>query len=128
MTVEPVEPVESVDGPAAGVDTDDRDGVLVATISGELDPDTVDAVGAALFDLFDEKPHALVVDLAVAFMSSAGLSMLLKLHSRAQTDEIGFAVVAKNNAAQDPLFISGLSEVLPLADTVDEAVESLRKS
>ncbi|GHH42835.1 STAS domain-containing protein [Lentzea cavernae] len=122
MTVEPA------DGPAAEVQTADRDGVLVATVTGELDPATVDGVGTALGDLLDKRPPALVVDLAVSFLSSAGLSMLLKLHGRAQNDEIGFVIVAEDNAAQHPLFITGLSEVLPLADTVDAAVESLRKS
>lgn len=122
MTVEPAE------GTAAGVQTADRDGVLVATVTGELDAATVDAAGTALTELLDKQPAALVVDLAVSFLSSAGLSMLLKLHGRAQNDGIGFVIVAQDNAAQHPLFISGLSEVLPLADTVDAAVESVRES
>ncbi|MFD5826621.1 STAS domain-containing protein [Lentzea sp. NPDC060358] len=120
---------ESADRPvAADVRTADRDGVLVATVTGDLDPVGVASAGTALDGLLDKRPAALVVDLAVSFLSSAGLSMLLKLHGRAQDDEIGFVIVAQDHAAQHPLFLTGLSEVLPLADTVDAAVDSLRKN
>ncbi|WP_394619016.1 STAS domain-containing protein [Lentzea sp. JNUCC 0626] len=111
--------------PAAGVATSDRDGVVVAVVSGELDMISVDKVGAALFDLSDEKPDGLVVELAVDFMGSSGLSMLLELAARAQRDGVGFAVVATAVAAARPLMASALTQVLPMSESVDEAVKSI---
>ncbi|KOV87945.1 STAS domain-containing protein [Nocardia sp. NRRL S-836] len=112
---------------AADMKTSDHDGVLVAVISGELDMVTVDSVGKALFDLLDAGPGGLVVELAVDFMGSSALSMLLKLSGHAQSSGVGFAIVAAQPAAVRPLMASALAQVLPLAESVDEAVKSVRK-
>lgn len=111
----------------AGVQTSDHDGVLVAVISGELDMVSVDGVGAALFDHLAKKPDGLVVELAVEFMGSSALSMLLELHSRAQREEVGFAIVATAVAAARPLMASALTQVLPVAESVDEAVKAIQE-
>ncbi|MFD5824387.1 STAS domain-containing protein [Lentzea sp. NPDC060358] len=111
----------------AGLRTSEQDGVLVAVVSGELDVDSVDRVGAALFELADREPDGLVVELAVDFMGSSALSMLLELHSRTQRDGVGFAIVAEEVAASRPLMASALTEVLPLAESVDAAVKTIRE-
>lgn len=111
----------------ASVKISDQDGVLVAVISGELDMVSVDSVGTALFEHADKKPDGLVVELAVDFMGSSALSMLLELHARAQRDGVGFAIVAEAVAAARPLMASALTHVLPLAQSVDEAVKAIRE-
>ncbi|MGW6442723.1 STAS domain-containing protein [Lentzea sp. NPDC055074] len=107
--------------------TSDHDGVLVVAISGELDMISVDGVGTALFEHLAKKPDGLVVELVVDFMGSSALSMLLELYGRAQRDEVGFAIVATAVAAARPLMASALTQVLPVAQSVDEAVKSIRK-
>ncbi len=111
----------------ASVQTSDHGGVLVVVISGELDMVSVDAVGTALFDHLGTSPDGMVVELAVDFMGSSALSMLLKLYGQAQSNGVGFAIVAAQAAAARPLMASALSQVLPLAESVDEAVELARK-
>jgi anti-sigma B factor antagonist len=106
----------------AGMQTSDHDGVLVVTISGELDMVSVDDVGTSLFEHLDTNPDGMVVELAVDFMGSSALSMLLKLYGQAQGKGVGFAIVAAQAAAARPLMASALSQVLPLATSVDEAV------
>ncbi|WP_329792864.1 STAS domain-containing protein [Lentzea sp. DG1S-22] len=111
----------------ASVQTSDHDGVLVAVVKGELDMISVDQVGTALFDHLAKGPEGLVVELAVDFMGSSALSVLLKLHAQAQSDGVGFAIVATQAAAARPLMASALSQVLPMAESVDEAVKMAGK-
>ncbi|GGM73151.1 hypothetical protein GCM10011609_06250 [Lentzea pudingi] len=111
----------------AGMQTSDQDGVLVTVISGELDMISVDRVGTALFEHADKKPVGLVVELAVDFMGSSALSMLLELYARTQRDGVELAIVAVAVAAARPLMASALTQVLPLAPSVDEAVKAIRK-
>lgn len=111
----------------ADVHISDHDGILVAVLTGEIDIDSVDAVGTVLFDRMDTRPEGLVIDVAVTFMGSAGLSMLLELHGRSQRDGVGFAVVTSECPAMRPLLASGLNKVLPLAKSVEDAVESIRQ-
>ncbi|USX55529.1 STAS domain-containing protein [Lentzea sp. HUAS12] len=107
--------------------TSEQDGVLVAVITGELDMVSVDAVGTALFDHLGTASTGLVVELAVDFMGSSALSMMLKLSGQAQNKGVGFAIVAVQAAAARPLMASALGQVLPVADSVDEAVQIARK-
>ena len=111
----------------ADIQTSDREGVLVAVISGELDMVSVDAVGKTLFGHLDKHPDGLVVELAVDFMGSSALSMLLELHGRAQRERVGFAIVAEQAAAVRPMMASALSQVLPVRRSVDEALELVRE-
>ncbi|SES00728.1 anti-anti-sigma factor [Lentzea xinjiangensis] len=111
----------------ASVQTSDRDGVLVAVISGELDMVTVDAIGTALFDHLGSHPGGLVVELAVDFMGSSALSMLLELYGRAQREGVGFAVVAVQPAAVRPMMASALGQVLPVCQSVDDALKLIQE-
>ncbi|SES08135.1 anti-anti-sigma factor [Lentzea xinjiangensis] len=111
----------------ASMQTTDHDGVLVAVISGELDMVSVDAVGTALFDHVGKDPAGLVVELAVDFMGSSALSMLLELYGRAQREGVGFAIVANQVAAVRPMMASALSQVLPVCQSVDEAFTLIQK-
>ncbi len=111
----------------ASVQTSDRDGVLVAVISGELDMVSVDAIGTTLFENLAKRPDGLVVELAVEFMGSSALSMLLELHARSQREGVGFAIVAAQPAALRPMMASALSQVLPVRQSVDEALKGIRE-
>ncbi|WP_189160591.1 STAS domain-containing protein [Lentzea pudingi] len=107
--------------------TSDYGGVPVAVVSGELDMTTVDSIGTALFELVDAHPKGLVVYLAVTFMASSGISMVLELYGQSQRDRYAIVFVTSGLAASRPLKLSGLDQVLPLADTVDDAVNTLRQ-
>nr|WP_154697185.1 STAS domain-containing protein [Lentzea guizhouensis] len=61
------------------------------------------------------------------FMGSSALSMLLELLGRSQREGVGFAIVAAQTAALRPMMASALSQVLPLSQSVDEAVKAIRK-
>ncbi|MEV6712559.1 STAS domain-containing protein [Lentzea sp. NPDC051208] len=111
----------------ASMQTSDHDGVLVAVVSGELDMVSVDGIGTSLFGHLSEHPAGLIVDLAVDFMGSSALSMLLELYGRSQREGVGFAIVATQPAAVRPMTASALSQVLPLTDSVEGAMKLIRE-
>ncbi|HEX7308538.1 STAS domain-containing protein [Lentzea sp.] len=106
----------------AGTQIHEHDDVLVAVVSGELDMTSVDGIAATLFEHLGTRPGGMVVDLAVSFLGSSGLSMLLELNKRARRDGVGFALVATEAAAVRTLTASALAHVLPVTQSVDEAV------
>jgi anti-anti-sigma factor len=65
------------------------DGVLVISISGELDLSNARRTRALLTALIDPEPSSVVVDLrSLAFMDSSGIATLLQLASPFQSVEI----------------------------------------
>ncbi|KJK40112.1 hypothetical protein UK23_40520 [Lentzea aerocolonigenes] len=101
---------------------------MVVTLTGEIDMVNAGEVRSALQARLDERPDALVVDLALEFLGSAGLMMLMEIQRAAKEEGVAFGVVATSRPASRPLELSGLSAALPLFDSAPEAVKSLRKS
>ena len=86
----------------------------------------MDKVRSALQTLLDERPEALVVDLALEFLGSAGLMVLMEIQAGAEQDGVRFGVVASSRPALPPLELSGLTDALALFDSAPEAVKSSR--
>ncbi|NUT51889.1 MAG: anti-sigma factor antagonist [Saccharothrix sp.] len=94
--------------------------VLVVSVSGELDLDTVPEVRAAITPHLTGGPSALVLDLSgVRFFGSAGLSLLLETRGRVDA----FAVVATTRAVLRPIQLTTIAPLLTLFATVDEALD-----
>lgn len=102
------------------------DNAEVVTVSGVVDAATAAEVTAALGQVFDTAPAAVVVDLcAVSFLASAGMTVLIKASEQARERAgatVGFAVVADGSAIRRPLTIVGLDAELNLCETLDEAL------
>jgi anti-anti-sigma factor len=96
--------------------------IVVVRITGELDTFTAPAVELQLTAAqADQPPPAtLIIDLSdVAFMSSAGLALLLAHHE--QCDDQGkrlYVVTGNNRSVLRPVRVTGLDTILNLADTV----------
>ena len=72
--------------------------------------------------ILERRPRVVVVDLSGAgFLSSAGLAALVDLHRRAAPDT-RFRVVAKEPTVLRPLEISGLTDLLTVRPTLDDAL------
>lgn len=102
-------------------------GVVVVTLTGEVDLVNADEIRAALQARLDTRPCGLVLDLALEFLGSAGLAMLVEVQRSAQREGVGLGVVATGSAALRSLELSGLQDSLPLFGGVPEAVKSLRR-
>jgi anti-sigma B factor antagonist len=105
----------------------DRAQALVVTVAGEIDRSTAERVRAAV-DAGLDQLHAgaiLVVDLTnVTFLGSAGLQALVDVTDTAQEHGAPLRfVVGHTRAVIRTIQITGLTEVLPLFDTVEQALQ-----
>jgi anti-sigma B factor antagonist len=95
---------------------------VVLSVSGTLDmltsPNLEIAVGTAL----SQGPAALIIDLTeVDFLASHGMSVLIAAHERTGTD-IAFLVVADGPVTARPLTLIGISEIIEIHPTLDQAL------
>jgi anti-sigma B factor antagonist len=121
-------------GPLGGVppvellmttDRADRDGCLVLAVRGEVDLSTGDRLAEAAGEVLRESAgRPVVLDLlAVDFLSSSGLGVLVSLNDQAKALGTPLRVVV--DAARPvmrPIRTMGLEDVLSIFGAVDEAV------
>lgn len=104
-------------------------GVLVASLQGDLDDHSADAVRKALDRELDTMtPPRLVLDLeGVTFMDSSGLGVILGRY-RKVSERGGQMRIASVPAQLHKLFaISGLHKVMPIHAKQGEAVRALKE-
>ena len=99
--------------------------IAVVSAFGALDLLTSPPLEQLLTSTLEEAPGGLIVDLTeVNFLSSAGMQVLVNTHAAA-TPDIGFAVVAEGRSTSRPLALVGLTEILAVVPTLQDAVDKL---
>lgn len=94
----------------------------VLTILGEVDVAAAMRLSSAITQHTAARPAVLVIDLRrVVLLSSAGIAVLLGSTKRA-TAATPFRIVATTDVTLDPINILGLTSILPLYPSVDEAL------
>jgi anti-sigma B factor antagonist len=97
-------------------------GMVVATVSGEVDMLTAPSLRAVVAAELDDCT-VLVIDLAgVGFLGSAGLAVLVEASHEAQRRQVELRLVAGGRSVRRPLEITGLAEVLTTFPSRDDAV------
>jgi anti-sigma B factor antagonist len=105
------------------VQSEQRDGVVVIAVSGELDMATAPQLQAHITEQLEGGHNRLVFDLSeVSFCDSTGLSVFVRAEN--SVDETGGAVrlAAPQRGVRRILEVSGLVEVLPTYGSVDDAI------
>jgi anti-anti-sigma factor len=98
-------------------------GVAVLAIAGEIDISSSPDLGAQITSLVDEGTHRLVLDLAgVDFIDSSGLGVLMIGRRRIQDGDGTIAIVVTRPNVLRVLTLSGISDVISVYPTVDEAL------
>jgi anti-sigma B factor antagonist len=106
------------------VNVDQRGRLRVVEVEGEVDVLTAPQLGAAVDD--DEGFDDLVIDLTkVPFMSSVGLGLISRLHRTLKPRRAALALVGVQHDVMRLLEVTGLLEVILVADDLDEAIELL---
>jgi anti-sigma B factor antagonist len=103
----------------------DRGGCLVLAIRGEVDLSTGSRLAEAGGEALREAAgRPVVLDmLAVEFLSSSGLGVLVSLHDEAQVLGTPLRVVVDQaRPVMRPIRTMGLDDVLSMFDSVDEAI------
>lgn len=106
------------------VSTERRDTSAVVSVAGEVDLVTVASLRAEITECLRTPPSVLVIDLsAVGFLGSAGLSALLDTH-RESAPEVDVRIVANQRVVLRTLQLTGVDELLPPFDTVEQALQA----
>ena len=102
----------------------ERDGLMVATLAGEIDGSNTLELGRALAERLPTASRGLVLDLtAIGYLDSAGIELLFKLARRLRDRrQLLRIVVPQGSPVRRVLDICDVSSVAPLDDTVDAAV------
>jgi anti-sigma B factor antagonist len=123
MTGQP-EPAAHAAAPGSGctVESHQVDSTIVVSVTGTLDTLTVPQLQAAITAAAEASPAALVIDLsAVEFLASVAMGLLVSTHAEL-TPAIRFAVVADGPATSRPLKLVGITEIVDLFATREEAL------
>ena len=111
------------------LNVEERDGVAVATLEGEVDVSNADELGAELRMRVSNHVLAVIVDLsAVEYIDSYGLSFLFDLNRRLKTRQQQLRVVVPDGAhTRRVLELAGFMEVAGLDASVPDARASLEE-
>jgi anti-anti-sigma factor len=112
----------------ADVRLDDRDGVLVAQLVGEIDLSNVDDVRALLIARVAQDTGALVLDLTdTTYLDSTGVRLLFELTQRLHARRRQLRIVVTDEAlVRRVILLTKLDDQVPIDQSVDEAVAALR--
>jgi anti-anti-sigma factor len=106
--------------------TEDQPGpqdVVVFTLSGELDHDTVPALREAVEQRLGPDVRRVLVDCSgITFCDSSGLNTLLKTRLAVQAEEAQFALVGVGGQLERVLGLTGTAEVFPRYASLEEAL------
>jgi anti-sigma B factor antagonist len=113
-------------GSSCTLDEHQVEGVSVVGVTGVVDMLTAPDLEKAISEAAKGSPSAVVVDMtAVEFLASAGMGVLIAAQD-VLSPSIRFAVVADGPATSRPLKLVGVTDVVDLYPTLDEALTALR--
>jgi anti-sigma B factor antagonist len=105
------------------------DGVAVVTVTGDVDVATCAALRDNLLQVVaDENFRGLVVNLAgVSFIDSTGIGVLVGVWRRTKATDGGLALASPSRQAQSVLDATGLTPVLSIYGTDEQAIQALNQ-
>jgi anti-anti-sigma factor len=105
------------------VSADWQDRTVIIRCVGVLDMLTSPQLDREIATALDKQPTSLIVDLSrVDFLASCGMSTLISSHDQCTSSAVRFAVVADGPATSRPMQLIGLTDILDVRPTVEEAL------
>ena len=104
-----------------------ENGVAVVTVTGDVDVATCAALRDSLLEVVaDENFRGLVVNLAgVSFIDSTGIGVLVGVWRRTKATDGRLALAAPSRQARSVLDATGLTSVLSIYSTEEEAIQAV---
>ena len=97
---------------------------VIVTCTGVIDMLTAPDLERRLATALEAKPTSMIVDLTnVDFLASQGMSVLIATHELC-SDSTEFVVVADGSATSRPMRLIGLTDIITVHATMDEALEA----
>jgi anti-anti-sigma factor len=108
------------------VDSEARPGLLIVSVTGELDQSTAPGLREALAAGVAEPSDPILVDLnGCDFIDSTGLSLLVETKRRLEEDQQRFGVCCPDEDVRRLLELTGIDQALGLYGSRDEAIAGL---
>jgi anti-anti-sigma factor len=113
----------------ASVRTEDRDGVVVASIVGEVDLSNADRISERLARAIPNAAAGLVIDLSeTTYLDSSGVSLVFDLAERLQARQQRVRVAVPEDAPlRRVLRVVNLGSVVPIVVSADAAADEIRR-
>lgn len=108
------------------IEIEDRNGVAVATLIGELDGRTAPTIEQTLLELGSTGGRVLLDMRGVDYISSAGLRALLMLYRRIAGGDGRVALAGLNEGIKDVMSITGFLEFFAAYDSIEEGLAALQ--
>lgn len=108
------------------IELEEIDGVMVATLYGELDGRTAPAVQDRLLALPAANGKALLDMSGVSYISSAGLRALLMLYRQMAANDGRVALAGLSENIRDVMTVTGFLEFFDDYATLEEGLAALR--
>jgi len=108
------------------IEVDEKDGVVLLKLNGEVDVYTAPKLKSRLVDLVDQGKFKIIVDLEeVDFMDSSGLGVLVGGLKRVRSHDGAIALICTQENILKIFRITGLVKVFPIFENRDQAVQSI---
>jgi len=109
--------------------TEDRDGVMIARVSGEVDLANAARLGRALARAIPNDAVGVVIDLSgTTYLDSSGVSLVFDLAERMKARQQELRVAVPEDAPlRRVLRVVNLESVVPIVPTADAAVAEIRQ-
>lgn len=106
----------------------DRD-ALIARVSGEIDMSNAEEMGATVIGATPNEASGVVLDLSsVEYLDSAGIYVIYGMRASLQArGQALIMVIPQDSPVHDALRLSGAERPHGLAETVEEALSTLRR-
>jgi len=105
------------------VSSQTRGTAAIVNAEGDLDMATASMLSKALADAEAAGPERVVLDMSgVAFLASAGMTVLAEHHQRCQELGVPFVVVNPNRSTLRTLELTGMSDLLTIVPGIDHAL------
>jgi anti-sigma B factor antagonist len=102
-----------------GLETETEGNSVLVTIRGDLDIQVAEHVADELSRVESNNPDVLVLDLRrLSFMDSSGMAIVAAARARAAAADRRFAIVAPPAGVMRAFQVSGLAELVTIADEV----------
>ncbi len=102
------------------------DTTVILSCTGTLDMLTAPELERRIASALDKRPTAVIVDLSgVDFLASHGMSVLVATAELCSAT-VGFAVVADGPATSRPMQLIGLTDLVTMHATLNDALKDLR--
>ena len=114
--------------PLADLTIEERDGVAVAALAGEVDLSNAVEVGSAIEAAVENAAAGLVLDLSgTAYLDSSGIQLVFELARRLGRRQQCLRVVVPSEASiRRALELADVGAVVPIVGEVETAVERVR--